>query len=53
MYSILGTTRKGNMKKIFATGLTYEEAKNYLREADWFDTDHLGRMYDLTMKRMK
>lgn len=52
MFKIVATTRKGNLKKVLRCNLSYEDAKRFLRDADWFHVDHLGRTYDLTMEAM-
>ena len=52
MFKIVATTRKGNLKKVLRYNLSYEDAKRFLRDADWFHVDHLGRTYDLTMEAM-
>ena len=52
MFKIVATTRKGNLKKVLRYRLTIEDAKKFLRNADWFHIDDLGRMYDLTMEAM-
>ena len=52
MFKVLATTRKGNMKKVIARKLTEKEAKDFVRDRDWFYVDHLNRFYDLSVVPM-